>query len=30
VLGLPCKDKFDSNRPPLTKLEIAYPFCHIE
>jgi hypothetical protein len=29
-LGLPCKVKFDSNRPPLTKLEIAYPFCHIE
>jgi hypothetical protein len=30
VLGLPCKVKFDLNRPPLTRIEIAYPFCHIE
>jgi hypothetical protein len=30
VLGLPCKVKFDSNRPPLTMLETAYPFYHIE
>jgi hypothetical protein len=29
-LGLPCKVKFDSNRPPLTRIETAYPFCHIE
>jgi hypothetical protein len=30
VLGSPCKVKFDSNRPPLTRIETAYPFCHIE
>jgi hypothetical protein len=30
VLGLPCKVKFDLDRPPLTRIETAYPFCHIE
>jgi hypothetical protein len=30
VLGLPCKVKFDSDRPPLTRIETAYPFYHIE
>jgi hypothetical protein len=30
VLGLPCKVKFDSDRPPLTRIETAYSFCHIE